>query len=188
MSEPEQPVPAQEPMGNAPSVHPAVGEGDDVSYAPAAAAIVATPTNESDDPATAAVNGDGASTPSLTQDPDSKDDVAMLDVPTDEQAASPLPTAVPPNTSTVTTTAAAPFGGNSNAPSPLPARVSTPMRNTAAGDERMGSRAASTHPDPAGGFTMPAEAPPHGAPVRQYINSKITGVLLEGMKMVAKEQ
>ena len=38
------------------------------------------------------------------------------------------------------------------------------------------------------GFTMPAEAPPHGAPVRQYINSKITGVLLEGMKMVARDQ
>ena len=35
---------------------------------------------------------------------------------------------------------------------------------------------------------MPSEAAPHGAPVRQYINGKITGVLLEGMKMVAREQ
>ncbi|KAK4195774.1 hypothetical protein QBC40DRAFT_343214 [Triangularia verruculosa] len=35
---------------------------------------------------------------------------------------------------------------------------------------------------------MPSEAPLHGAPVRQYINSKITGVLLEGMKIVAREQ
>ncbi|KAK1764697.1 hypothetical protein QBC33DRAFT_546896 [Phialemonium atrogriseum] len=35
---------------------------------------------------------------------------------------------------------------------------------------------------------MPAEAAAHGAPVRQYINGKITGVLLEGMKIVAKEQ
>jgi COMPASS component SDC1 len=35
---------------------------------------------------------------------------------------------------------------------------------------------------------MPSEAVPHGAPVRQYINGKITGVLLEGMKMVAREQ
>ena len=62
------------------------------------------------------------------------------------------------------------------------------MRNTNAnGDtERTGSRAASAHPDP--GFNMPAEAPVHGAPVRQYINTKITGVLLEGMKQVAKEQ
>ncbi|KAI1631004.1 hypothetical protein F4809DRAFT_204529 [Biscogniauxia mediterranea] len=48
------------------------------------------------------------------------------------------------------------------------------------------SRAASQHPDP--GFTMPAEAPPHGAPVRQYLNSKVTGTLLEGMKVLAKEQ
>ena len=35
---------------------------------------------------------------------------------------------------------------------------------------------------------MPTEAAAHGAPVRQYINSKITGVLLEGMKIVAREQ
>jgi COMPASS component SDC1 len=35
---------------------------------------------------------------------------------------------------------------------------------------------------------MPSEAVPHGAPVRQYINGKITGVLLEGMKIVAREQ
>ncbi|KAK4189016.1 hypothetical protein QBC35DRAFT_494469 [Podospora australis] len=37
-------------------------------------------------------------------------------------------------------------------------------------------------------FAMPAEAALHGAPVRQYINTKITGVLLEGMKLVAREQ
>jgi COMPASS component SDC1 len=35
---------------------------------------------------------------------------------------------------------------------------------------------------------MPAEAAPHGAPVRQYINSKVTTTLLEGMKIIAKEQ
>lgn len=35
---------------------------------------------------------------------------------------------------------------------------------------------------------MPAEAAAHGAPVRQYLNSKVTGVLLEGMKIVAREQ
>lgn len=35
---------------------------------------------------------------------------------------------------------------------------------------------------------LPTEATPHGAPVRQYINGKITGVLLEGMKIVAREQ
>ncbi|KAK4127065.1 hypothetical protein N657DRAFT_640983 [Parathielavia appendiculata] len=58
------------------------------------------------------------------------------------------------------------------------------------------SRAPSLHPDPAAstasssttGPTMPTEAIPHGAPVRQYINSKITGVLLEGIKIVAREQ
>lgn len=35
---------------------------------------------------------------------------------------------------------------------------------------------------------MPAEAPPHGAPTRQYLNAKVTGVLLEGMKQLAKDQ
>jgi len=52
------------------------------------------------------------------------------------------------------------------------------------GGER--SRAASAHPDSA--FTMPTEAPVHGAPVRQYLNTKVTGVLLEGMKIIAKDQ
>jgi COMPASS component SDC1 len=35
---------------------------------------------------------------------------------------------------------------------------------------------------------MPAKAADHGAPVRQYLNSRVTGPLLEGMKIVAKEQ
>ena len=48
------------------------------------------------------------------------------------------------------------------------------------------SRAASVHPESS--FTIPSEAPLNGAPVRQYINSKVTGPLLEGMKMIAKEQ
>ncbi|KAK7397561.1 COMPASS (complex proteins associated with Set1p) component [Neonectria punicea] len=63
------------------------------------------------------------------------------------------------------------------APSPIPARTGTPAQ---------GSRAASAHPDP--GFSMPAEAPPHGDSTRRYLNMKVTGVLLEGMKQLAKEQ
>lgn len=35
---------------------------------------------------------------------------------------------------------------------------------------------------------MPTEPTLHGAPVRQYLNTKVTGHLLEGMKMLAKEQ
>ncbi|KAK3311130.1 uncharacterized protein B0T15DRAFT_520527 [Chaetomium strumarium] len=84
------------------------------------------------------------------------------------------------------------------APSPTP----TPQIPAAAATAPPStSRAASTHPEPAvggsgmpsasaitPGFAMPSEAAAHGAPVRQYINSKITGVLLEGMKLVAREQ
>jgi len=73
---------------------------------------------------------------------------------------------------------------NVNAPSPLPPRTSTPVR-MANGNE-ISSRAGSQHPDL--GPTMPVEAPPHGAPTRQYLNSKVTGALLDGMKQLAKEQ
>jgi COMPASS component SDC1 len=37
-------------------------------------------------------------------------------------------------------------------------------------------------------ITIPKEAPPHGAPTRQYLNGKVTGPVLEGMKIIAKEQ
>ncbi|KJK78911.1 hypothetical protein H634G_05726 [Metarhizium anisopliae BRIP 53293] len=63
------------------------------------------------------------------------------------------------------------------APSPAPARTGTPA---------LGSRAPSVHPDP--GFTMPSEAPAHGDSTRRYLNTKVTGVLLEGMKQLAKNQ
>ncbi|KUJ24059.1 uncharacterized protein LY89DRAFT_633897 [Mollisia scopiformis] len=70
-----------------------------------------------------------------------------------------------------------------NAPSPLPGRMGTPSRTN--GND-VTSRATSQHPDPAA--TIPKEAPPHGAPTRQYINSKVTGPLIDGMKLVAKEK
>ncbi|KAI1814363.1 hypothetical protein GGS20DRAFT_414121 [Poronia punctata] len=65
-----------------------------------------------------------------------------------------------------------------------PPRTGTPLRNMT--QENSSSRAASQHPDQA--FTMPDSAPPHGAPVRQYLNSKVTPHLLDGMKLLAKER
>ncbi|KAL9103421.1 MAG: hypothetical protein Q9163_001523 [Psora crenata] len=35
---------------------------------------------------------------------------------------------------------------------------------------------------------MPAKAASHGAPARRYLNERVTGVLLEGMKRLAAEQ
>ncbi|MCJ1242847.1 hypothetical protein MMC30_000042 [Trapelia coarctata] len=58
---------------------------------------------------------------------------------------------------------------------PLAPRTSTPVRNT------NGVSA----PEPA---PMPSKAAPHGAPARRYLNEKVTGVLLEGMKRLAAEQ
>lgn len=63
------------------------------------------------------------------------------------------------------------------APSPAHGRTGTPAR---------GSRAASAQPDPTVSF--PAEAPPHGDQTRRYLNTRVTGVLLEGMKQIAKDQ
>ncbi|KAI0400535.1 hypothetical protein F4802DRAFT_601925 [Xylaria palmicola] len=96
----------------------------------------------------------------------SNKDVTMTDASGADQAASPAPAA-----------------SSTNAPSPAPVRNGTPLRTN--GPENT-SRAASQHPDPA--FTMPDTAPAHGAPVRQYLNSKVTSHLLEGMKLLAKNQ
>jgi COMPASS component SDC1 len=70
-----------------------------------------------------------------------------------------------------------------NVPSPAPQRTGTPSRSN--GND-ITSRATSQHPDPAP--TIPKEAPPYGAPVRQYLNSKVTGPLMDGIKLLAKEK
>lgn len=36
--------------------------------------------------------------------------------------------------------------------------------------------------------SLPAKMVPNGAPARRYLNEKVTGVLLEGMKMLARDQ
>lgn len=85
--------------------------------------------------------------------------------------------------------AQSPAAQPTTASSPLPPpRTGTPtMRNTGSANPDAGSRATSQHP-PDSGFVIPAEATPHGAPARRYLNTKVTGVLLEGMKLIAKEQ
>ncbi|KAI0889876.1 uncharacterized protein GGS22DRAFT_149362 [Annulohypoxylon maeteangense] len=111
---------------------------------------------------------------------------AQVPAPSTEAAASP--------SAGLTTSAAQGTTSTSNAASPNPttaatgARTGTPLRNTNGGQENANgsSRAASQHPD--AGFTMPAEAPPHGAPARQYLNALVTGPLLDGMKMLVREK
>ncbi|KAI2471218.1 hypothetical protein F4781DRAFT_128571 [Annulohypoxylon bovei var. microspora] len=118
--------------------------------------------------------------------------------PSTEMAASPSGPSGPP--STTAPLAGTPPTAAANAPSPAaaaapPARTGTPLRSTANGQQQQQqdaggnastSRAASQHPD--AGFAMPAEAPPHGGPARQYLNSRVTGPLLDGMKILAKEK
>ncbi|XXG94742.1 hypothetical protein Hte_000999 [Hypoxylon texense] len=113
--------------------------------------------------------------------------VAAVPAPSTEQAPSPAPATTTTTTTTTTTNTNATIAP-SNAPSPAaapPARTGTPLRNMN-GQDNNSSRAASQHPD--SGFTMPAEAPPHGAPVRQYLNSTVTVPLLDGMKLIAKDR
>ncbi|KAI4135270.1 MAG: hypothetical protein LQ347_000818 [Umbilicaria vellea] len=59
---------------------------------------------------------------------------------------------------------------------PAPQRTATPTRTT-----NGNVIAEVTAP-------MPSKAAPHGAPARRYLNEKVTGVLLEGMKRLAAEQ
>lgn len=61
----------------------------------------------------------------------------------------------------------------SNTSTPAPQRTATPTRSTNGNLE--------TSP-------MPAKVASHGAPARRYLNEKVTGVLLEGMKRLAAEQ
>ncbi|EMR68313.1 hypothetical protein MGN70_005242 [Eutypa lata] len=149
------------------------------STTPIPAPGIGASTNANHEAATDATTTPGAGTPSITET--AEKDIAMPDAPgaanSVDQTHSPIPNA--------TTT-------NAASPAP-PARTGTPLRNTTAagatttnGAESNTSRAASQHPDQ--GFTIPTEAPNHGAPVRQYLNSNVTGPLLEGLKALAKDK
>ncbi|KAK2609948.1 hypothetical protein N8I77_003415 [Diaporthe amygdali] len=78
---------------------------------------------------------------------------------------------------------------------PTPNRTSTPTGSKENVPARLdnntsSSRAASAAPADrtADRVTMPTEPAAHGAPTRQYLNSKVTYHVMEGMKVVAKEQ
>ncbi|PVH88618.1 hypothetical protein DL98DRAFT_202147 [Cadophora sp. DSE1049] len=130
------------------------------SITPAAQAFSVAMQQQSANPPTA------AATTAAAQAIEPSRDIAMTDIIPDRPAS---PAILP---------------GATNVPSPIPARVGTPSRNVNGNDAT--SRATSQHPDPTP--TMPKEAPPHGAPTRQYLNSKVTGPLMDGMKLLAKEQ
>lgn len=91
------------------------------------------------------------------------------------------------NNTTTTTTA------SSSTNPPTPNRTSTPTgskEGVPARLENSSSRAASAAPADrtADRVTMPTEPAAHGAPTRQYLNNKVTYHVMEGMKIVAKEQ
>ncbi|KAK3298845.1 uncharacterized protein B0H64DRAFT_472066 [Chaetomium fimeti] len=119
-------------------------------------------------------------------------DISMTDAPAPaaqppQQQTTPPAAPSPLSTTTATTTARIPT------PVPTPGQPPQQQPPQAQNQHQPTSRAASQHPTDASGatpagFAMPAEAAAHGAPVRQYLNSHVTGVLLEGMKIVARDQ
>ncbi|KAH6628027.1 hypothetical protein F5144DRAFT_604249 [Chaetomium tenue] len=120
-------------------------------------------------------------------------DISMTDAP------SPAVPQPQHNDTTTSTTAPAPASSTARIPTPVPTPGQPPQQQQQNQNQNQpSSRAASQHPadttttttttTTATGFAMPTEAAAHGAPVRQYLNSKVTGVLLEGMKIVAREQ
>ncbi|KDN63256.1 putative dpy-30 domain-containing protein [Colletotrichum sublineola] len=71
-----------------------------------------------------------------------------------------------------------------SAPSPASGRTGTPSRNL---NGEASSRAGSVHPD-AHPTNIPNQAVEHGDPARMYLNNNVTAVLLEGMKIIGKNQ
>ncbi|KAI9642247.1 COMPASS (complex proteins associated with Set1p) component [Ciborinia camelliae] len=108
---------------------------------------------------------------------------------------SPAAAILPPNTQThspilppthqSSSTSTANINRDTASPVPVPARTSTPVPKVN-GNAENSSRATSQHPDT--GPSLPTEASVHGAPARVYLNQTVTGSLLEGMKLLAKEQ
>lgn len=71
-----------------------------------------------------------------------------------------------------------------SAPSPAPGRTGTPSRNV---NGEASSRAGSAHPD-TNATNFPNRAVEHGDNARMYINNHVTAALLEGMKIISKNQ
>ncbi|ESZ99574.1 hypothetical protein SBOR_0047 [Sclerotinia borealis F-4128] len=132
----------------------------------------------------------------VLQMPGATRDVVMEDAPL-HRPASPAAAILPPTTTTQThspilpptnqSTSISTASINRETASPLlvPARTSTPVPKVN-GIAENSSRATSQHPDT--GPSLPTEASVHGAPARVYLNQTVTGSLLEGMKLLAKEQ
>lgn len=129
----------------------------------------------------------GASTAMATPSalPQETKDVVMSDSTPDRAAVcTPMSLNCPIYNLTISPQSPANAMGVASVPSPVPPRTGTPGRNTNGSDAN--SRATSQHPDPAP--TIPREAPPHGASTRQYLNSRVTRVVMDGMKLLAKER
>ncbi|KAL8995351.1 MAG: hypothetical protein Q9169_004893 [Polycauliona sp. 2 TL-2023] len=69
------------------------------------------------------------------------------------------------------------------APSPAPPPLATTIKAERTATPTRNTNGNVDVPPP-----LPAKAAAHGAPARRYLNDKVTGVLLEGMKRLAVDQ
>ena len=76
----------------------------------------------------------------------------------------------------------------SNVSLPPPEGSTTPTRNGAPLSEGSPSILAMATTPTTAPVPMPEKASMHGAPVRQYLNTKVVGSLMEGMKRLAAER
>lgn len=160
------------------------------SGSPAPVPALATAPSMADDTAHAPAGRENSAIP-----PEVKQEAADVDM-TD----SPIPTSqAPPQLqqqqqqhSRLTAERSPAPGATTTTSSSTAPRNSTPLRQTNGQDGGSSSRAASQHPESGPGGTgshyMPAAPVAHGAPVRQYLNQNVTGVLLAGMKEIAQNQ
>ena len=157
------------------------------SGSPAPVPAIATAPSMADDTAHASAGRENSAIP-----PEVKQEAADVDM-TD----SPIPTSQPPpqlqqQQHSRLTAERSPAPATTATPSAAP-RNSTPLRQTNGQDGGSSSRAASQHPESGPSGTgnqhhMPSAPVAHGAPVRQYLNQNVTGVLLAGMKEIAQNQ
>ncbi|KAL9636643.1 MAG: hypothetical protein Q9164_002697 [Protoblastenia rupestris] len=75
-----------------------------------------------------------------------------------------------------------------DAAAPLPAPQTQPIASIPTVAPRTSTPSRAVNGTAEATTPMPAKAASHGAPARRYLNEKVTGVLLEGMKRLAAEQ
>ncbi|MCJ1336187.1 hypothetical protein MMC09_001463 [Bachmanniomyces sp. S44760] len=128
---------------------------------------------------------------STTHEPSEPIDAIMTEAATEQIPPQPSSSSniPPPSTSTSTSTSTSRPAASTLLPPPPPptTTTATPQLPNGHAPSPTTASAPASAPVPAPS-QIPTKPTPHGAPARRYLNEKVTGVLLEGMKILAAEQ